>query len=447
MSDILLPEKKINLYHPHLGQKQVIQDNKRFKVLSCGRRWGKTTLAINELLYYALLDSNTDYWYVAPTYSQAKTIAWRYLVQQYRQLPLELQLGKNESELWVEIGNHSRITLKGAENEDSLRGSKLGGLVIDEVASIKNFKYLWDEALRPALTDKKGWGLFISTPKGYNHFYELFTKNDPDYSSFHFSSYDNPFLEHSEIDKARQELTEDAFAQEYLADFRKFTGLVFKEFDREVHVINNIELPGSDSYYRALDFGAINPTVCLFIRVDSDGNAYIYDEYYQTERTTKDNAYAIQAKHPVTYFRATWGDPSGKQERLDYEQYGLHITPANKQVIDQVTGKLKDTQEADWIKHRINLIAERLKINPVTRKPRVFIGRNCVNTIREFESYRWEERKDKALNQTDQPVKADDHTIDALGYFMCSYAKTPKREFRQPPQFVATRIQPIGIGR
>jgi len=421
-----------------------LKDNHRFKVLSCGRRWGKTTLAINKLLKEALLNAKTDYWYVAPTYSQAKTIAWRYLVEQYRELPFELQLGKNESELWVEVGNRSRITLKGAENEDSLRGSKLGGLVIDEVASIRNFKYLWEEALGPSLTDKEGWTLFISTPKGYNYFYDIFIEEqkNKDFKSFHFTSYNNPFLPAHEIDRWKETLTEDAFAQEYLADFRKFTGLVFKDFSRDLHCIDAIDLPGGDSYFRAMDFGAVNPTVCLFIRVDRDGTIYIYDEYYERERTTEDNAYAIRAKHPTTNFSATWGDPSGKQERIDYAKYGLHITPANKQIIDQVTGKLKEVQEADWIKHRINLIAERLKINPITRKPRIFVSKYCLNTIREFESYRWEEKKDKSINQTDRPVKADDHAIDGLGYFMCSYVKMPIRAFRQPPPFIARRISP-----
>lgn len=423
-----MEQVKINLYSPHSTQSQVIQANHRFKILTCGRRWGKTTLAINELLFEALLNEKTDYWYIAPTYSQAKTIAWRYLVQQYRELPKELQLGKNESELWVEVGNKCRITLKGAENEDSLRGSKLGGLVIDEVASVKNFEYLWEESLRPALTDKQGWGLFISTPKGFNHFHKLYEKEitDKDYKSFHYTSYDNPYLEASEIDKAREELGEDAFAQEYLADFRKHTGLVFKEFDRKIHVVDDVPLDGFSAYYRTMDFGAVNPTVCLYIKVDNDDNFWIFDEYYQNEKTTDYNAGQILAKYAGTGFRATYGDPSGKQETLDYARWGLHISPANKQVIDSVTGNLKAIGEGDWIKHRIDLISQRLKINAITKKPRLFISKKCVNLIREMESYRWEEKR-QDLNFKDIPVKADDHCPDALGYFVCSYKKQVPR--------------------
>ena len=432
-------EVKHQLYHPHQSQLQVLKDNHRFKVLSCGRRWGKTTLAINKLLKEALLDEKTDYWYIAPTYSQAKTIAWRYLVQQYRELPSELQLGKNESELWVEVGNRCRITLKGAENEDSLRGSKLGGLVIDEIASIKNFKYLWDEALRPTLTDKKGWGLFISTPKGYNHFYELFTNKDADYKSFHYTSYDNPFMDSSEIDKARLELTEDAFAQEYLADFRKFTGLIYKEFSREIHVLNEIPLDGFSSYYRTMDFGAVNPTVCLFIKVDRDDNFYVYDEYYETQKTTDYHAGQILAKYPLTYFRATYADPSGRQEILDYARWGLHLTPANKQILDKITGAMRSPGERDWVNYGIEQLQQRLKINAITKKPRLFIGNNCVNTLREFESYRWEESKNLELNSKEVPVKANDHTLDALRYFIVSYQK-PRQNLQRNPEIGSSII-------
>ena len=421
----------MNLYNPHPSQKQVIQDKHRFKVLSCGRRWGKTTLAINKLLKEALLNEKTDYWYIAPTYSQAKTIAWRYLVSQYRRLPKELQGTKNESELWVEIGNQSRITLKGAENEDSLRGSKLGGLVIDEIASIRNFQYLWDEALRPALTDKQGWGLFISTPKGYNHFYELFNKKDIDYQSFHFTSYDNPFLVKEEVDKAKQELTENAFAQEYLADFRKYTGLIYKEFNQDIQVVPEIELDGFSAYYRTMDFGAVNPTVCLYIKVDRDDNFWVYDEYYETERTTDYHAGQILARHPQTYFRATFGDPSGRQEILDYARWGLHISPANKQILDKTTGTIKTSGEQDWVNYGIEQVQQRLKINAITKKPRLFISKNCVNLIREFESYRWEENKNKDLNAKEVPVKANDHALDALRYFIVSYQKPIQKRKRQ----------------
>lgn len=214
-------------FTPHLGQRKVLESNRRYIVLVCGRRWGKTTLAIQKLILEALSNNEGgNYWYIAPTYRQAKEIAWRMLKIVWATLPESAKGQTNESELWVEV-NKSRISLKGADNEDSLRGSGLHGAICDEVASFKNWEYLWQEVLRPALSDFTGWVWFISTPQGFNHFYELYLRQEtnPEYKSFHFTSYDNPYLNKDEIEQAKKELieqgAEDAFAQEYLADFKK----------------------------------------------------------------------------------------------------------------------------------------------------------------------------------------------------------------------------------
>lgn len=421
---------KVNLYRPHKSQEQVIHHKARFKVCVMGRRFGKTTMAVNELLYHALLTPKSNLWYIAPTYRQAKEIAWRMLKDSYHALPKELQLGTNESELWVEVGNGSRISLKGADNEDSLRGSPLHGVIIDEVDSIGAWQELWSAVLSPALVDYKGWAWFIGTPKGYGNLYQLSNTNDPEYASFHFTSYDNPHLPHEEIDKEKARLPEDIFAQEFMADFRKYSGLVYKEFNRDIHLLDSIDLPGGDAYYRSMDFGAVNPTVCLWTRVDRDDTFYVYDEYYETEKTTDYHAGQILAKYPQTNFTATFGDPSGKQEILDYARWGLHITPANKQILDMLTGSMKSPDEESWVKHGINEMRKRFQINPITGKPRIFIHERCKNLIRELELYRWEESSE-GRNVREKPVKAHDHSPDALRYLGCSYQRRPV--YRQRP--------------
>ena len=219
----------------HEGQYEVATDNHRFRVICAGRRWGKSVLAQLIVLKWATENVGT-YWIVNPTYRQAKQIHWRHLINL---VPREWVHKKNEVELSITLKNGSIIELKGAENPDALRGVKLHGLVIDEIASIRNWEWLWSEVLRPTLTDYAAPALFISTPKGYNHFYEIYKKGQEDgsYKSWRFTSYDNPYIKAEEIDHAKKELTEDTFQQEYMADFRKFTGLVYKEFQREVHVI------------------------------------------------------------------------------------------------------------------------------------------------------------------------------------------------------------------
>lgn len=407
-------KKEFTLYNPHKAQRQVLKSKKRFRVIVCGRRWGKTTLAINHLIISALAKEG-EYWYVAPTYRQAKTIAWRMLVNNWRSLPEGIQGDKNESELWIELGN-SRISLKGADNEDSLRGSGLHGIIMDEVASYPNWDRLWGEAIRPALTDFKGFAWFIGTPKGFNHFYDLYNKeqDDKDYKSFHFTSFDNPYLDSEEIEKAKEELTEDAFGQEHLAEFKKFTGLIYKGFSRDIHIIEPINIPVDWPRYGAMDFGFTNPTVHLWIALDRDDNVYIYDEYYQSGETTEYHSNVIKGKTQQVPIITIWGDPSGEQNMIDYGNQNLYITPAIKVIPGDNKG---------WVKAGIDRVERLLKVTKIG-KPKLFVFKNCRNTIREFESYRWIEKKELAIqdaNWKEMPLKANDHCMDALRYFVVSH--------------------------
>lgn len=348
-----------------------------------------------------------EYWYIAPTYRQAKTIAWRMLVKQWHALPEQYRGQKNESELWVDILG-SRISLKGSDNEDSLRGSGLSGIVCDEVDSYNNWDVLWEESLRPALTDKKGFAWFVGTPKGFRTLHNLSLKEGIEYAYFHFTSYDNPTLDKLEIEQAKKELSEDAFAQEYLAEFKKFTGLIYKEFSRDIHIIDTAPIQNWPRE-RGMDFGALNPTVCLWATFDRDDNMYIYDEYYQNEKTTEFHANVVKAKTQYDQINFTWGDPSGEQQVLDYASYGVYISPAPKIY----------SQEMSWVRSGIDKIKFLLKVSPITGKPRLFIYRTCKNLIREFESYQWLNKQEMSMadaNEREVPLKKDDHGMDALRY-------------------------------
>src|SRR5690606_33829900 len=143
-------------------QKEVALDTHRFRVLCAGRRFGKSVLAQLITLKWAV-DNPGLYWIISPTYKQSKQIHWRQLQQI---IPQQWIKKKNEVELSLLLQNGSIIELKGAENPDALRGVKLRGLVVDEIASIRNWEWLWHEVLRPTLTDYEAPALFISTPKG-----------------------------------------------------------------------------------------------------------------------------------------------------------------------------------------------------------------------------------------------------------------------------------------
>jgi hypothetical protein len=373
-----------------------------------------------------------NYWIVSPNYKQSKMIHWRELQKEVSPSWIEK---KNEVELSITLKNGSVIELKGAENPDALRGVKLRGLVIDEIASIRNWDWLWSEVLRPTLTDYEAPALFISTPKGYNHFYDLFQigqEQTSDYKSWSFTSYDNPYIPKGEIDNAKKELTEDTFAQEYLADFRKYTGLVYKGFEnpKGTHAIEPFDIPDSWSIYRCIDFGSTNPTACLWVAVDGDDNWFVTSEHYATGEIIEFHAGIINSNTLSSRVVATYGDPSGAQWISEFAHRNIYITPANKE-----TG----TNFNSWVRFGIEKVAERLKQIPghtvqmsvssgeqSLGMPKLFVFASCVNTIKEFETYRWKEKsvsQAQDLNEPDVPEKANDHAMDALRYFAVSYKK------------------------
>mgnify|MGYP001602315980 FL=1 len=229
--------------------------------------------------------------------------------------------------------------------------------------------------------------------------------------SFRFTSYDNPYLSKEWIDSRKERLTEAAFNQEYLARFEKFTGLIYKEFDRNLHIIVPFEIPDHWPRYRAMDYGAVNATVCLWIAVAPNDQVYVYDEYYNSAETSKFHANVIMARTGNISIIATYGDPSAQQEVLDYSAEGVIVTPATK----IVTGDSKD-----WVNSGIEKVRQLLK--PRQGKPLLYVFRNCVNTIREFESYHWIETKTSEIIK-DIPEKVDDHCLDALRYFVVSWVQ------------------------
>lgn len=428
-------------------QTQIWDDKHRFRVVCAGRRSGKSTLSQLTAITWAN-DNPGLYWIVCPTYRQAKQIHWHGL-RHY--VPQKLISKKNEVELSLTLTNGSVIELKGAENPDALRGIKLRGLVIDEIASIRNWSWLWQEVLRATLTDYAAPVLFISTPKGYNSFYELYQtgqdNSNASYKSWRFTSYDNPYIPKEEIDAAKKELTEDTFAQEYLADFRKHTGLVYKEFDREMHVVEPFDIPESWELYRGIDFGSTNPTACLWIAIDGDENFFVVDEYYQTGKTIESHAGIINANKYSKRVTQTFGDPSGAQWVSEFAQRGIYITPANKEI---------GTNFNSWVRFKIAKIEEKLKripghsiptltslreIQDTGGLPSLFVFSNCINTIREFETYRWKEKsvtQAQDLNEPDVPEKANDHAMDALSYFAVSYKK-PSPEWIMPKDDISQK--------
>jgi phage terminase large subunit len=210
-------------YLPRPHQEYLHQRIKRFNVLVCHRRFGKTVFSINEILDRAFRcpRKNPTYAYIAPTYGAAKRISWDYLKDATKDIP---GATPNESELKVEIPcatGKIKIMLLGAENPGSLRGIYLDGVVIDEFAECD--PRIWSEVVRPALTDRLGWAIFIFTPKGSNHAHEMYMSARKDTSGewfvAMFKASETNILPKKELESAAQFMSDEEYAQEFECSF------------------------------------------------------------------------------------------------------------------------------------------------------------------------------------------------------------------------------------
>ena len=213
-------------YKPRRPEIHSQLETHRYSVLVAHRRFGKTVLAVNHLIKMALLEDRQDgfFAYAAPFREQAKSIAWNYLKRYTENIP---QRTVNESELWVSVpsrGGRAKIRLFGADNPDALRGLYYDGVVLDEVAQMK--ANVWQEVIRPALVDRGGWALFIGTPKGVNLFSDLyyravnrFETGDPLWYGASFPATETGLIPQKELEAIKDELSENAFRQEFLCDF------------------------------------------------------------------------------------------------------------------------------------------------------------------------------------------------------------------------------------
>jgi predicted phage terminase large subunit-like protein len=227
-------------------QKQVWADDTRFKIVAAGRRTGKSRLAAWMLIVNALQADKGHVFYVAPTQGQARDIMWQTLLE----LAHPVVTSSHINNLQIKLVNGATISLKGADRPETMRGVSLKFLVMDEYADMK--PEVFEQILRPALADQKGAALFIGTPMGRNHFYDLYKyaelEEDESYSAWHFTSYDNELLDPDEIDLAKKSMSSYAFRQEFMASFEARGSEMFKE-----EWIKFGESPDVGDYYISID--------------------------------------------------------------------------------------------------------------------------------------------------------------------------------------------------
>ena len=380
-------------------QTQVIKSKSRFRVLITGRRFGKTFLAINELAKFAS-QSNKKVWYIAPTYRQAKQICWNDLKDRLIQHRWVKKI--NNSDLTITLKNNSSITLRGADNEQSLRGVGLDFIVMDEFADVH--KEAWYEVLRPTLSDTKGHALFCGSPRGFGNWsYELFKQGETnkDWASFKYTTLEGGQVDDNEIEQARQDLDIRTFQQEYEATFVNYSGMIYYNFNRQKNIVDKYN-KDAGVLHIGLDFNVdpMSAVICIIV----NEIIIVVDEIQIYSSNTQEMCEEIKTRYQNKKI-VVYPDPSARQRKTSAGGF------TDLSILKNAGFDVKCKNTAPLIRDRINAVNAKLK--NVNGKNSLFIVKSCKNVIKSIERQIYKEG-------THVPDKDSgyDHMNDALGYLI-----------------------------
>jgi len=392
-------------------QDDIFFNDSRFRVVVAGRRFGKTFLSTYELLKHALQGNSRNCWYVAPTYKAAKEIAWNMLVDA---IPDGYITKKNETALSINLRNGSTISLKGAEQPDNLRGRALDFCVLDEFADMR--PEAWFEVIRPSLSDRQGSAVFIGTPRGRNHFYDLWAKGKDgaaDWSSFQYTTLNGGNVPSKEIEAARSDLDERTFKQEYEAEFVTYQGLIYYGFSREDSVLDMQDDNGT--LHIGMDFNLDPMSAVICVR--KGDKLYAIDEIVMFGSNTDEMVSEIINRYPRRSI-IIYPDPASRQRKTSAGGR------TDLSILQNAGFSVKAKNSHALIRDRINSVNSRLLSGSGTRH--LFVSPKCKQTIKSLERQTYKEGTSIA-NKDD----GYDHMNDALGYLV-EYLFPVRTEYATP---------------
>lgn len=405
-------------------QAQFHSSDKRFRVIAGGRRAGKSQSAFHELLSHCLSTPNALAWWLAPTYRDAKEVGWE-MFEQHIELLSPAIRRINKTNLSIEFINNSKLLFKGSDNENSLRGRGLTAVVLDEAAFMK--EDVWTKAVRPALSDRRGWAVFTSTPNGRNWYYYIHQKASfpsngtlenglANWKGYHWPTVMNPIIGEAEVNEAKSNLSDIDFRQEYGAEFVTKAGMVYDDFDEDFNVFTNeADLSFSrltHEFFLGVDFGFVNPTaICLMAICNNTQNIYQLDELYVTRTPIKkihDLITGMLAKHKINQsdIKYVFTDPAGNADELS-----SGISPVDSLRSDGWNVLNKGSEVAP------GLALVRSYICNAHGHRRYFIHERCKETIRSIQGYCYKLGIFKRPTEEPDKDNLHDHMCDAVRYF------------------------------
>ncbi len=390
------------------SQKTISIDKSRFRVVVAGRRFGKTFLAINELAKFARYP-NQKCLYIATTYRQAKGVIWDDLLQ----LLYEKNWVKkvNLSDLTVTLVNGSIITLRSSDNNTALRGTKWNFISLDEYASMD--PATWDSILRPTLSDTEGHALFIGTPYGRNHFWDLYNNANTldDWSSYQFTTAQGGNVAPAEIEAAKRDMAEREFNQEYNATFEDAAGIIAYAFTQD-NVKQAPQLSPSNALHIGMDFNTDNFAACVMLQ--NKDTLHIIDEIMLQNASTGDMCKEIQQRYGRRMI-FVYPDASGSQRKTSANGMTDHL------ILHNAGFKVRTPKTNPAVKDAIAAVNSRLRSTSGDIK--LFIDPNCKNTLASMNKFTYKEG-----SRVPDKSSGYDHMFDALKY--CVWQLFPLQQMR-----------------
>jgi len=383
-------------------RKEILNHPSRFKVIVAGRRWGKTVLS----LMYLLKDSfqpGERRWYITPTYRQGKMIVFPILRQMFNGF---VGAKLNESEMSVIFENGSELAVKGADNENNLRGVALTKVVMDEMAYIK--PNVWEEIVYPMLATTKGKVLFIGTPSGYDIMYDLYSKgqSDSEWKSWQFKTIDGGFVPKEEIERAKRSMDEVIFRQEFEGSFETTGNRAAYNFEREEHCKKAEQL--SNNLWWGVDFNVDFMTAVLACQY-TDGTIHFFDELRLKNSNTEELSIEMKKIAPNI---ECYPDPAGKARSTTSRRSDHQILRDHGFLI---RAKKSHPSHID----RLNALNRKLK--DADNNIGMTIDPSCVHLIKDLEQCQRDKRG--GLDKSQMELT---HALDA-----CSYAISHKFPIRR----------------
>ena len=401
------------------AQHQVSRSKARFRVLISGRRFGKTHLAITEMMKYAAKPLQ-NIWYVAPTFKMAKEICWSNLKTMLHAFNWIEEI--NETNLTIKVKkSNSIICLKSADQPDALRGSGINFLILDEFADID--KRTWFEVLRASIADTLGDVLMCGTPRGFGNWsYEMYLKgkDDKEWESFQYTTLQGGMVSKQELEQAKLDLDVRTFRQEFEGTFENYAGSVYYNFHPVESVIER-KIDWSKPLHLGMDFN-VDPMSAAVAQIEKD-KVYFVDEIVIYSSNTDEMCQEIRDRYGTKIPIFVYPDPASKQRKTSAGGR------TDLSILQNAGFKVKVKHKHPAIRDRVNAVNSRLKDSKGDRH--IFISNYCKTLIKGLQRQIYKEN-------TNIPDKEEgfDHMNDALGYLI-DYIKplTIKSDFSAPTRW------------